>query len=190
MSSIEILSAKRIIDGFVLQFEYTNDERMKYFKQKIDENVGPEDYKTNVKGKMTDYHFFQKDSTFMDFIYKEFFIFEINKYLNMWLPLSTPNLKGLQGNVRIVDAWGSKLEKGGEVIPHTHPAQWSSILYFCDSAPLETEVGKFPTFKGKIITISGWLNHWVPPINCEERYNIVWNWNYDLSLQNQEELKK
>ena len=47
MSVLEIIPTKR--DAVVFHLEYTNDEGMEYFKQKIDENTGPEDYKTNVQ---------------------------------------------------------------------------------------------------------------------------------------------
>ena len=67
--TLQVIPAKR--NAYVLQFEYSNDEKMEYFKQQIDEQVGPEDHNTNVKGKMTDYHAFIKDSTFANFI-KEF----------------------------------------------------------------------------------------------------------------------
>jgi hypothetical protein len=172
-SSLQIMSAKR--DVAVLQFKYVNDERMKYFKKKIDENTGPEDNKTNVTGKMTDYGFFLWDPDFINFVNEEFFIPEINKYQQAF---PSPNLLG---KMNMGQAWGSKLEKGNEVIPHSHiPWEWSTILYFCNSAPLETEVGTIDTFKGKVVTIPGWLRHWVSPVKCEGRYNLVWNWNYTI----------
>ena len=172
--SLKIIPAKHIgtADVPIFQFEYTNDERMEYFKKQIDENVGPQDHKTNVKGKMTEYNFFLTDSIFMNFVEKEFFIPEIHKYQQVF-PI--PNLTR---KINIIDAWGSKLEKTNEVLSHNHRGvQWSSVLYFCDSAPLETEVGSFATSKGKIITLPGWVQHWVKPVMIE-RYNLVWNWDY------------
>ena len=59
MSVLEIIPTKR--DAVVFHLKCTNDKVMEYFKQKIDENTGPEDYKTNVQGKMTEYAFFLKD---------------------------------------------------------------------------------------------------------------------------------
>ena len=177
--SLQIIPAKR--DAVVFQFEYTNDERMEYFKQQIDENIGPQDYKTNVKGKMTEYDFFLRDSIFKDFINKEFFMVEIYKYQRVF-----PLLGKLDLHLHIPDAWGSKLEKTNEVVPHKHSCnQWSSILYFCNSAPLETEIGTFETSKGKVITIPGWIKHWVKPVN-KERYNVVWNWDYYLKHKREE----
>ena len=137
--SLKILQAERYV--VVLEFEYTNDERMEYFKKQIDENIGPLDHKTNVKGGMTKYDFFLKDSTFMNFFDKEFFVPEIQKYQQAF---TLPNLQGI---AHIKDAWGNKLEKTNEVVPHEHTCQWSSVLYFCDSAPLKTEAGEFETFK-------------------------------------------
>ena len=166
--SLKILQAERYV--VVLEFEYTNDERMEYFKKQIDENVGPMNNKTNVKGGMTEYDFFLKDSTFMNFFDKEFFVPEIQKYQQAF---TLPNLQGI-ANIR--DAWGNKLEKTNEVVSHDHRCQWSSILYFCDSAPLKTEAGEFETFKGKIITLNGWVQHWVEPVD-KERYSLVWNWD-------------
>ena len=75
--TLQVIPAKR--NAYVLQMEYSNNENMEYFKQQIDEKVGSEDYNTNVKGKMTDYHAFIKDSTFANFI-KEFVMPEIRKY--------------------------------------------------------------------------------------------------------------
>ena len=181
MSVLEIIPTKR--DATIFHLKCTNDKVMEYFKQKIDENTGPEDYKTNVQGKMTEYAFFLKDPTFINFMNKKF-MKEMQKFSQIF-----PTAKSLVGETRIVDAWGNKLEKGGEVIPHEHTlSNWSTVLYFCDSAPLETEIGTFKTFKGKIITIPGWLRHWVSPVNCKERYNLVWNWNY--SLVTKKELSK
>ena len=168
VSSLQIVPAKR--DAYILQFEYSNNENMEYFKQQIDKKVGSMNHKTNVKGGMTDYGLFLEDSTFTKFLEK-FFIPEIHKYQQLF-PLG----QNIQRKMNFNDAWGNKLEKGNQVVSHGHPSQWSSILYFCDSAPLETEVGTFETFKGKIITISGWMQHWVSPVD-KERYSLVWNWN-------------
>jgi len=168
MSSMHIIPTKR--DAYILQMEYSNNENMEYFKQHIDKKLGPMSHRTNVKGGMTDYGAFLKDSTFSDFI-GEFFIPEINKYQQLF-----PPEQNIGGKMNLREAWGNKLEKGHQVVQHIHPSQWSSILYFCDSSPLETEAGAFKTSKGKIITISGWLPHWVRPVD-KERYSLVWNWN-------------
>ena len=171
--TLQVIPAKR--NAYVLQFEYSNDEKMEYFKQQIDEKVGSEDYNTNVKGKMTDYNAFIKDSTFASFI-KEFVMPEIRKYQQVF-----PIEQSMEDRLRFKDAWGNKLEKGNKVLSHNHAlSHWSSILYFCDSAPLETEVGTFATSKGKIITLNGWINHWVSPVD-KERYSLVWNWDYYLT---------
>ena len=171
-SSLQIIPVKR--DSYIIQFEYSNNKNMEYFKKQIDEKVGSMSHKTNVKGEMTDYHTFLKDSTFLNF-FEQFFMFELRRYQKLF-PLREDTL-GEQ--IKVDEAWGNKLEKGNKVIPHTHPSQWSSILYFCDSAPLKTELGTFATSKGKIITLNGWVGHWVEPVH-KERYSLVWNWNYFL----------
>ena len=171
--SLEIIPAKR--DAYVIQFDYFNNKKIDYFKQQIDENIGLMDNKTNVKGGMTGYRTFLKDSTFTDFLH-EFFTPEIRKYQQLF-PLGM----NIEENIAVADAWGNKLEKGNQVISHNHnSSHWSSVLYFCDSAPLETAVGTFATSKGKIITINGWVQHWVKPVQ-KERYCLVWNWNYFLT---------
>ena len=151
----------------IIQFKYTNDERIKCFKQQIDKNTiilsNPW-----VKGKMTEHNFFLKDTNFKNFI-DEDFTPEIHKHHP-------------QDEMKISQAWGNKLAKNNEVMTHNHfHVQWTSLLYFCDSAPLETEVGTFETFKGKIITLAGWIKHWIKPVN-KERYTLVWNWDYEYSI--------
>jgi hypothetical protein len=171
LSSLQIIPVKR--DAYVLQFEYSNDETMKYFKQQIDKKIGPMSHKTNVKGEMTNFDAFLKDSVFLNFI-ESFFLPKIYQYQKLFPQNST---FAEEKKIKVIDAWGNKLEKGNQVIHHNHyPAQWSSTLYFCDSAPLVTEAGEFKTCKGKIITISGWILHGVEPVD-KERYCLVWNWN-------------
>ena len=51
-SSLQIIPVKR--DSYIIQFEYSNNKNMEYFKKQIDEKVGSMSHKTNVKGEMTD----------------------------------------------------------------------------------------------------------------------------------------
>ena len=57
----------------VHKFTYDDEEALKYFEDKIENNVGPMDNITNVKGKMTEWQLFNNDPEFKSFINHTFY---------------------------------------------------------------------------------------------------------------------
>ena len=152
----------------VHKFTYDDEEALKYFEDKIENNVGPMDNITNVKGKMTEWQLFNNDPEFKSFI-NHIFYPTIIKHRP---------LRGDLENLLIVkDSWGNILEKGDSVERHHHKdGYYSTIMYFDNVAPLQTDIGEFPTHRGLVITIEGFLYHWVNPVK-KRRKNLVFNWS-------------
>ena len=46
---------------FIIEYQIKDISFVNHFKSLIDNNVGALSYKTNVKGKMTDWEFFKKE---------------------------------------------------------------------------------------------------------------------------------
>jgi hypothetical protein len=150
------------------EFTYDDEFALKYFEDKIVKNTGSMDYKTNVKGKMTDWNFFIKDPEFKLFI-SDIFYPAIIKHN----PLKGFNESLLQ----VKEAWGNLLNKGDSVQKHHHRnGYYSTVIYFDNIAPLQTDIGKIETFRGKVVTIDGFLYHWVDPVPGD-RINLVFNWS-------------
>ena len=151
------------------EFTYDDEVALKYFEDKIRKNLGPMDYKTNVKGQMTAWTLFNKDPEFEMFITKVFYP-TIFKHVNV--------LRGYAENeIVIKDSWGNLLKKGEKVERHHHrDAYYSTVIYFDDISPLQTDVGPIQTHRGKVVTLDGFLHHWVNPVP-RERVNLVFNWS-------------
>jgi hypothetical protein len=150
-------------------FTYEDEIGLKYFEDKIRANLGPNNYKTNVKGQMTSWGLFLKDPEFELFITKIFYptIFRHKGILT----------GDSEKEILIKDAWGNVLNKGEKVERHHHrDSYYSTIIYFDDVAPLQTDIGSFSTHRGKVITLDGFLYHWVDPVP-QERINLVFNWS-------------
>ena len=82
-----------------------------------------------------------------------------------------------ENEIVIKDSWGNLLKKGEEVQRHHHrDAYYSTVIYFDDIAPLETDIGTIQTHRGKVVTLDGFLHHWVNPVS-QERINLVFNWS-------------
>ena len=151
------------------EFTYDDEVALKYFEDKIRKNLGPMDYKTNVKGQMTAWTLFNKDPEFEMFITKVFYP-TIFKHVNV--------LRGhAENEIVIKDSWGNLLKKGEQVERHHHrDAYYSPVIYFDDISPLQTDIGPIQTHRGKVVTLDGFLHHWVNPVP-RERVNLVFNWS-------------
>lgn len=150
------------------EFTYDDETALKYWEEKIKSNTGNMDYKTNVKGKMTDWNFFINDPEFKLFI-NDIFYPTIIKHN----PLKGSN----ESLIQVKEAWGNVLNKGDSVQRHHHRnGYYSTIIYFDNVAPLQTDIGNIETFRGKVITIDGFLYHWVDPVP-KDRVNLVFNWS-------------
>ena len=153
----------------VHQFTYDDEKALEYFENLIKKNTGELDYKTNVKGKMTGWDFFGKDPEFKHFIN------------NIFHPTMMKHVGILRGEseklIQVKEAWGNILNKGDKVMRHHHKNNYySTVIYFDDTSPLCTDVGKFETHRGLVITIEGSLYHWVEPV-IKERTCLVFNWS-------------
>lgn len=150
-------------------FVFDDEVALKYFEKKIKDNVGPNDYKTNVKGQMTSWTLFIKDPEFEIFI-REVFYPMIFKHIGILVGKN-------ENEILIKDSWGNILRKGESVERHHHrDSYYSTIIYFDDIAPLQTDIGPIETRRGKVITLDGFLHHWVNPVP-RERINLVFNWS-------------
>ena len=163
-------------------------EEINYFKNKIKEDVGPLNYKTNVKGEMTLFKQYVKDP----------YLGRIIKYLLPRLDFEslTYCLKKPE-KIDLLDCWGNILNKGDKVEKHNHlSSQFNSVLYLNESS-IVIEGHEFFTKKGDVLTMPGNLNHHVNPSNINNRITLVWNWNVvypgekwdDLSLDEDKDFR-
>ena len=82
-----------------------------------------------------------------------------------------------KNEIVIKDSWGNLLKKGEKVERHHHrDAYYSTVIYFDDISPLQTDIGPIQTHRGKVVTLDGFLHHWVNPVP-RERVNLVFNWS-------------
>ena len=150
------------------EFTYKDELALKYFEDKVRKNIGPMDYKTNVKGKMTAWNSFINDPEFKLFI-NDIFYTTIIKHT----PLRGTN----ETLIQVKEAWGNLLHKEDSVERHHHRnGYYSTVIYFDNVAPLQTDIGDIETFRGKVVTIDGFLYHWVNPVP-KDRINLVFNWS-------------
>ena len=122
-----------------------------YFIEKIKQGVEEKDnmnYKSNIKGKMTSWNFFNNDSNFIKHIIK------FNKHIDKNYDLPAYTLK---------DSWGFINSPGEKTNFHSHhQAIYSGVIYLNDcqqpllfkeiEQQINPEAGSFGIF-------SGWLNH-------------------------------
>lgn len=150
--------------GFIIEYQFENLNFVDILKKEIKNNVGSMDYKTNVKGKMTDFKQFVKNKIFNDLL-KE--CIDVTYVLN--IPKSN-----------LVDAWGNILKKGDSVEEHSHyKCSLSGVLYLTENGPGTY----FPQFNktvdekiGKVVLFNGNALHSVPVYKGnEDRYTIAFN---------------
>ena len=110
--------------------------------------ISPNNYKTNVQGKMTDWEYFNKDSEFLKFIYL------INDKLD-----EIPFIKTYE----LWQSWGLREDMGDRTMEHDHePAYLSGVIYVNDHG----QILEFPELKrfvkpekGKFVLFSSCLKH-------------------------------
>lgn len=157
----------------VLKYYYEDNELISYLENKIISNIKKEfNNITNVPN-MTNWKFFLEDENFKKFINNQFY-----HIVNAYITFFGHGPKGFILNLN--DAWGNILKKGEEVKPHDHlGTAWTTVMYFNKGTPLYTTFGKFEIKRGLILTMPGFVHHWVPKIEEEERLSLVWNWQTD-----------
>ena len=156
------------LDLFLLESKIQDMSCINYFKKKIDAGVINSDNnkKTNVKGKMTDWKYFNDDEVLHKFLR------EIN---HLMFKFVLPHQKLL-----LQSSWGNILQGEDYVEQHDHiGANISGVLYLTDIGPgLD-----FPDFKrtikeetGKFILFHPNSSHGVKKTNLKEkRYTLAFN---------------
>jgi hypothetical protein len=150
---------------FLIEYQLKNLNFVDILKKEIKNKVGSMDYKTNVKGKMTN---------FTEFVNNEILINILKECTKVTNVLNLPPKSVLK------DAWGNILKKGDSVQPHTHDGHTvSGILYLTENGPgtYFKEFNKTIDEKiGKIVLFNGDALHSVPVYNGnEDRYTIAFN---------------
>ena len=141
-----------------------------YFIKKIDQGIEAKDnksFKTNIKGAMTDWNFFNEDEKFRLIAY------QIGDYLDSNVRMPPYDLK---------NAWGYRLGHREFTLTHKHsPAIVSTALYLND----HEQTLKFPEIKkeikpekGKFVLFSGFLHHGCKRSNTQNyKYGISFNFS-------------
>jgi len=160
---------------YIVEVFIKDEPLLKKLEQKIIKNVGLNNYKTNVKGKMTSFNFFQKDPDFKKLVSK--FFYECS--LDALYPGNLNPKTGMYG-CNVQNSWGNILTKKDFVQKHHHlGSDWASILYFND-AVLCTEFNKFKAQRGLIISLPSYVYHWVEPTESDKkRISLIWNWTFE-----------
>jgi hypothetical protein len=168
MFDYKIQIVPKQLDLFLLESQLNDLTYVEYFKNKIDQGIttSSNSNKTNVKGKMTDWTYFNEDPMFKKFL------MEINDLM----------FKFLQPFQKLVlqSSWGNILEENNYVEPHQHiGSNISGILYLTENGP-GTD---FPDFKktteekiGKFVLFHPHSLHGVKQSNLKEkRYSLAFN---------------
>jgi hypothetical protein len=149
---------------FLIEYQLKNLNFVDILKKEIKNKVGSMNYKTNVKGEMTD---------FTEFVNNEILINILRECMEVTNVLSLPKSV-------LKDAWGNILKKGDNVQQHTHHGYTiSGVLYLTEKGPGTY----FPEFNktidekiGKVVLFSGDALHSVPVYRGDEdRYTIAFN---------------
>jgi hypothetical protein len=149
---------------FIIEHQLQDLSFVNEFKSLIDKNVGELSYKTNVKAKMTDWHFFKQVPKFNKLLLDMGELFSAFPFRAMTL----------------AQAWGNVIEKGEEVVIHNHRYNHvSGVLYLTENGPGTY----FPQFNktivekiGKVVFFNGETNHSVAKsFNKQKRYTVAFN---------------
>ena len=140
--------------AFFHQMTFEDDVVLNNLKTKIKKNVSESRKYTNVKAAMTDWRYFNKDDDF--------------------IKIATSLTQNLAYN-----GLGFLYKKGDETVRHAHQGfEFTSCLYFSNDSILDTQLKKFKTYKGLLLTLPGWVEHSVSKKETEEeRFVLVFNWN-------------
>lgn len=162
MYKVEIFKIHR--DVFIAEYQLKNIESINLLKKIIDDSVGEFDFKTNVRGKMTDFKKFVDNEVFLNLLKECEGFFSSLNFKKMYLK----------------EAWGNILEEGQEVTEHTHgAAEVSGILYLTEGGPgtYFPEIQKTITEKiGKIVFFDSQVKHSVLKTNHKDkRYTLAFN---------------
>ena len=150
--------------GFILEYQFENLNFVNNLKKEIKNRVGSMDYKTNVKGKMTD---------FKEFVNNKIIHSLLKECVEATYVLNLPKAD-------LKEAWGNILKTGDSVDIHSHRNSIiSGILYLTEEGPGTY----FPQFNktidekiGKVVLFNGNLLHSVPVYKgSEDRYTIAFN---------------
>ena len=149
---------------FIAEYQFFNFDFVNQLKKDIDNNIGELSYKTNVKGKITNFDLFIKNEIFISLLKESTEFMNIFKIKECYL----------------AEAWGNILGKGEEVVSHKHePASLCGILYLTEGGPgtCFPEFNKFIEEKiGKIVFFNGDTEHFVPKSNFKgKRYTVSFN---------------
>tara|TARA_R100000697_G_C5382596_1_gene180440 strand:- start:53 stop:595 length:543 start_codon:yes stop_codon:yes gene_type:complete len=140
----KILQDYFLIEGFV-------DINAKYFIDQINKGIVREDnlsHRTYVKDQMTCWDYFNEDEKFIKILHT------FMDFLDKNIPMS---------RYRLTDAWGYRMNSGGETREHDHkPNIWSGVLYLNN----HKQTLDFPEIKytvkpekGKFVIFSSILLH-------------------------------
>tara|TARA_Y100001937_G_scaffold124157_1_gene188396 strand:- start:298 stop:822 length:525 start_codon:yes stop_codon:yes gene_type:complete len=137
-----------------------------YFIQKIEEGIKLQNnfnYKTNVKGFMTSWKYFNEDQEFHNLLTNFFTGIKFRKPCNY----------------KLMDSWGLKCIQGNRTEFHNHmEASASGIFYLSDcTSPIifpQLEKEFYPK-KGKVLFFDPTLTHGTAEIKEGEKYAIAFN---------------
>jgi hypothetical protein len=161
--SCEILDVRKAIIIFKLK---NSEDILLALEKEIKNNVGSMDYQTNVKGKMTGFNYFITNKYFNLLIKKWSGCSE--QFQAMHSPITKINVK---------NAWGNILNKGDFVLQHDHlESTFNSILYFSNTS-IVIEKKEINVKRGDIVTIWGFMKHYVNKDEHDNRVTLVWNWD-------------
>jgi hypothetical protein len=165
MSKQFILNVAKIETwGFLIEYQFKDLSFVEILKKEIKSKVGSMDYKTNVKGKMTNFN---------ELVYNKILINLLRECIEVTHVLNLPKSY-------LKEAWGNILKKGDSVKSHTHRNYIiSGIIYLTEKGPGTY----FPQFNktinekiGKVVLFNGELIHNVPVYNGnKDRYTIAFN---------------
>ena len=142
------LNKKVLRDYFFIKGQLNID--CNYFIERIQKGVEEDEnlsHRTNVKGKMTSWKYFNNDIHLVKQIIK------FNKYLDQNYELP---------NYSLVDAWGFVNYPGEKTTFHAHNSIYSGVIYLneCDQPLLFKEINqKVDPNPGSFALFSGWLQH-------------------------------
>lgn len=147
----------------------------KYFIDEIEKGIKQENnknFKTNVKGMMTDWRYFCDDKKFIQIM------MQIMSYLD--------NKNILDKGYHLEEAWGLKETFGGRTDLHDHSrCLWSGVLYLSDvNQPLIfPEINEEVEVKnGNFAIFSSFLKHGTKNLISEDvlKYGLAFNFYDDL----------
>ena len=150
-----------------------------YFIEQIEKGFNSKNnmnYKTNIKGSMTSFDYFQKNLKFNNIVR------ELSEYLDNSYLLKKYYLH---------DAWGFKTEPGEKTLLHDHLCYWSGVIYLnkCDQPLNFPEINQhLNPEKGAFAIFSPWLLH-----GCERNQDKVPKYGISFNmkeLKNWEELHR